>query len=245
MQGNVQQSAGRFEMTSSGWIVVLAILGGLGYGGYVAWQHNFTRLGRTTAESAESTLVTRPLVPDTPARTLSGAAGIPAAQSSTPSPAQLTDELLRERRDRAIQAAAWRAVADTTRQQIAAIDGSLQDLDARIAAIQKVPPTAVAEAAKHTNAARDDAAQAAASSKSLHQSLDTARAAAGVDISSLPVESDSAQALNVTGFGNGVVEMGGRSLTVGHEYQNGETVIAIDPGSHSIVTNRRIINITN
>lgn len=242
MQVGGAQPSGRVEMTAAGWVVALAILGGLAYGGTVAWQHNFARQDHFEADAGPAMRV---LVPDTPAvRSPAGSGGTRVVQSSLPSAAQLADQLLRERRDRAIQASAWRAVAETTRQQIAEIEGGLQDLDARVDAIQKTA-IAPAEPTRPVHAPRDVAAQAAAASKSLHQELGATRAAVGVDISSLPVESDSAQALNVTGFGNGVVEIGGHGLAVGQEYQKGETVVAIDAGSHSIVTSRRIINVTN
>lgn len=161
-----------------------------------------------------------------------------ARSSQTPASAPSSDQVFRvlekERRDRAIQVAAWRAVSESSRQQVADLASAMEALDAKVAAIQKMPAP--------PRPAKEEVAEGA---RAVHRAADAAKATASIDVASLPIETVAAQAMGLTGFGKGVVGIGGQKLSVGQSLQQGETIVAIDPESRSIVTNRRIINVTN
>lgn len=223
-------------MTVWGWVVVLAVVCGAGFFG---WEHFHLANYLGGVVHAVPRAAVAPQIPE-PATATTSQAGPASAQ-------QLADELVRERRAREIQASAWRAAADTNKQQLQAIADSLQSLEERVDVIQKAvasTPAASPQPAQ-VRAAREGVAQVVAASRSVHQALDTARAAANVDVASLPLQSIPAQAMNITGFGNGVVQIGGQNLSVGQSLQKGETIVAVDPESRSIVTNQRIISVTN
>ncbi|MEX3917881.1 hypothetical protein AB4Y43_16815 [Paraburkholderia sp. BR10872] len=239
-QGGSGQMPGQVVMTARGWIVLLAIAGAVGFGGYAEWQrlHPAEYAGGVAHQ-----MPPRTVAPAQP----SGAVGGPLPQFTGASSQQLSDELVRERHTREIQASAWRAAAEANKHQLEAMADSLQSLEERVDVIQKAVASAPAATpqAPQARATRDGVAQVVAVSHSIHQALDTARAAAGVDVTALPLQAIPAQAMNITGFGNGVVQIGGQSLSVGQALQKGEIIVAIDPESHSIVTNQRIINVTN
>lgn len=238
-QGGSGQASGPVVMTVWGWFVVFAVVCGVGFFGYVGWQHFQPVNYLDGVVRAVPRAAAAPQIPE-PATT-------PMPQAGTASAQQLSAELVRERRGREIQASAWRAAADANKQQLQAIADSLQSLEERVDVIQKAvasTPTVSPQPAQ-VRAAREGVAQVAAASRSVHQALDTARAAANVDVTSLPLQSIPAQAMNITGFGNGVVQIGGQNLSVGQSLQKGETIVAVDPESHSIVTNQRIISVTN
>lgn len=204
----------RLEMTPLGWLV--AILLGVG-ASFIAWQHF-----REVKMSAPAAIQ---LAPDAP-RNVAGAPAVPAV-------AQMLE---RERRERAQQIVAWRAVSAASRERVAELEGVLQALNAKVEAIQK------ASAAVPVRASRDEVADMA---RMARKSAEVAKAAAAIDVASLPIESVSAQAMNMTGFSRGEVVIGNQKLAVGQSLQQGESIVAIDPESRSIVTNRRIINVTN
>jgi hypothetical protein len=218
----------RVELTASGRLVLILAIAGASIGAWAAYQH----YGPATPAR-----LPQPVLHEQTAQQPGNAPQAAPAGASTPSVAQLTQVLLKERRDHEIQIAAWRALTEATRQQIASLQAGLQALDGKIDAIQKTPPPA--------RLVRAGSADAISSAKALHATLDATKTTADIDVASLPVETVSAQALNVTGFGNGVVEIGNQKLTVGQIYQPGETIVAVDPVSRSIVANRRIINVSN
>jgi len=238
-QSGSGQASEPVVMTVWGWIVVLSVVCGVGFFGYTAWQrlHLANDLGGVTRS------VSRAVAPAQLPEPATGS----VPQAGTASAQRLFDELVRERRTREIQVSAWRASADANKQQLQAIANSLQSLEGRVDVIQKAVAStpAVSPQPAQVRAAREGVAQVVAASRSVHQALDTARAAANVDVTSLPLQRIPAQAMNITGFGNGVVQIGGQNLSVGQSLQKGETIVAVDPESHSIVTNQRIISVTN
>jgi hypothetical protein len=221
----------RVELTASGRLVLILAIAGASIGAWAAYQHYGSATPARVAQPAPHEQLAQQ-----PAGALQAAPAAPAG-ASVPPAAQLTQVLLKERRDHEIQIAAWRALNEVTRQQIAGLQSGLQALDGKIDAIQKTPPP--------VRLVHAGAADAVSSARALHSTLDATKTAADIDVASLPVETVSAQTLNVTGFGNGVVEIGNQKLMVGQLYQPGETIVAVDPVSRSIVTNRRIINVSN
>jgi len=242
-QRDAGHASGQIVMTTRGWVILCALVCGLGIVGYKAWQGS--RLGEVPGSAEQASPQARPEVHGAP----SGLQSAPAVQrqAGPASTQQLTADVIRESQAREIQVSAWRAAAAANRQQIQAIADSLQSLDERVDAIEKAaaaaPAATLQPAQAHTT--REGVTQVAAVSKSIHQALDTARATANLDVTSLPLQVIPAQTLNVTGFGNGVVQIGGQNLSVGQSLQKGETIMAVDPESHSIVTNQRIISVTN
>ena len=223
-----QAEGHRVELTVSGWLTIVLAIAGVSIGACGAYQHYASAAPAHVPQAAQRQQPV-PQQESEPQASPSGA--------SVPSVTQLTQALVRERRDHDIQIAAWRAMNELTRQQIASLHSGLQALDEKIDAVQKMPPPPA-------RAAHPGVADVVSSARALHATLDTAKAMADVDVASLPVETVSAQSLNVTGFGNGVLEIGDQKLAVGQAYQPGETIVAIDPVSRSIVTNRRIINVS-
>lgn len=225
--GSGQADERRVELTASGWLVVIVAIAGASIGAWAAYQHYGSAASARFPQAAQH---------EQAAQQQGSAPQTAPAGTSVPSVTQVTQVLVKERREHEIQIAAWRALNDVTKRQIASLQSSLQALDDRIDAVQKTsPPRAV-----HAGVT-----DAASSARALHTTLDTTKAMTDIDVASLPVETVSAQTLNVMGFGNGVVEIGNQKLTVGQFYQPGETIVAIDPVSRSIVTNRRIINVSN
>ncbi|RKP47547.1 hypothetical protein [Trinickia fusca] len=246
--GGAQFDGRRIELTASGKVVVMAVIAGAAFVGWSVYQrYGAAEPAAVSARHAVLAHEQRAAAPTNTAVVASEPehAGPSAntsslASANAPSLAQMTQMLLKERADHNVQTAAWRTVNDANRQQLANLAASLQSLEAKVGALQRA-----AQATPAARVPREAVAEAAASAKNLSKAADTAKAATDVDVGSLPVESVSAQALGVGSFGNGVVEIGGQKLTAGQLFQAGETIVAIDPVSRSIVTNRRILNVTN
>lgn len=144
----------------------------------------------------------------------------------------------RVQRDQLMQVSvAGRALAEQNRQRIADLDSTLQVLDEKLSAL---------EAQKPSNVTRAEREQAAAALKTVHGVAAAVKEAATVDVSALPVETVSAGSIGIANLTKGAVFLaGGKQVAVGQPLRSGETVVAVDPESHAIVTNRRIINVTN
>ncbi|RDU98764.1 hypothetical protein [Trinickia dinghuensis] len=234
------------ELTAAGRLLIAAAIAAAGFGGWRAYQH----YGAFEAPMAvmHPTVVRSASVPRARAANAAAGAGTSstasdagigstASDSAVSKLAQVTDLLQQERAQRSTQAAAWRSVADTSRQQIAALSSQLQAVESKIDALEK--------AASASRASHEVVADVAASARAVRPALDAAKSTAQVDVASLPVETISAQSLNLTGLGNGVIQIGNQKLAVGQALAPGETIVAVDPVSRSIVTNRRILNVTN
>lgn len=251
--GGAQFDGRRIELTASGKVVVMAAIAGAAFVGWSAYQHfsvpepavasarhTSAHEQRAAVPTNTAAMTSEPEHAGTNASANANANASPMANVNAPSLAQMTQTLLKERVDHNVQTAAWRTVNDANRQQLANLTASLQALEAKVGALQRA-----SQATPAARVQREAVAEAAASAKNLSKAADTAKAATDVDVGSLPVESVSAQALGVGSFGNGVVEIGGQKLAAGQLFQAGETIVAIDPVSRSIVTNRRILNVTN
>jgi predicted negative regulator of RcsB-dependent stress response len=221
--GGEQSGVQRVEVTSLGWLLIIIVMIAAIVFGWGAYQHH------ESAVLSPAGRASLPVQPHPEQKIVTQAQ--PQAPSAM-SVAQQSADLLNERREHVVQFAASRAVGEVEKQQLADLNAGLQALDAKIDAMSKAP----------AQPRRDNPAEV---SKNLHKALDTAKATAAIDVESLPIETVTPQALNVSGFGEGVVEIGGQKLTAGQSLQQGETIVAIDAKSKSIVTNRRILNVTN
>ncbi|MBR8085551.1 hypothetical protein KDX23_22715 [Burkholderia vietnamiensis] len=222
-QAPALQGGSKVEMTALGKLVMTLVAIGLAFAGWTYYQGQASR----PHEAAGANHPAVPSVARATARPAQASTGVPSSD-------QVLQVLEKERHDHAVQVAAWRAVSESSRQQLADLAAAMEVLDAKVGAIQKMPAP--------SRPAKDEVAEGA---KAIHKAADAAKATASIDVASLPIETVQAQAMGLTGFGKGVVGIGGQKLSVGQSLQQGETIVAIDPESKSIVTNRRIINVTN
>ncbi|WP_206956322.1 hypothetical protein [Trinickia acidisoli] len=223
-----RRAASGVELTAAGRLLIAAAIAAAGFGAWHGYQHYSA--ANAPVAAARPNIAHLALAAPT---SVASAESASAASKLT----QLTQVLQQERAERDTQAAAWRSVADTNRQQIAALSAQLQTVESKLGALEKAPPA--------SRVPHEQIADVASSARAVHPALDAAKNTAQVDVASLPVETVSAQSLNLTGLGNGVIQLGNQKLAVGQSLQPGETIVAVDPVSRSIVTNRRILNVTN
>lgn len=230
-----RREVGGVELTAAGRLLIVAAIAAVAFGCWLAYQ-------RYDDVDKAPKGPTRPSVmhssPNAAANAGSGSSGADMGSESPASKlARLTDTLQQERAVHSAQETAWRAVADTSRQQLVALSSRLQAVESKIAGFERDVPAA--------RAPREAVAEMAANARAVRAALASAKSTAQVDVASLPVETVSAQSLNLTGLGNGVVQLGTQKLAVGQALTPGETIVAVDPLSRSIVTDRRILNVTN
>lgn len=243
---NGRRETNGVELTAAGRLLIAAVIAATIFGGWVAYQ-------RYDSAKAPALPVRQSVAHPMAVAAADAASGAGVAGTSTAAGtgvealesklAHLTDTLQQERAMHSAQAAAWRSVADTSRLQIAALSSQLQAVESKITAMEKAAPAALAAPA--ARAPHEAVADMASSARAVHPALEAAKSTAQVDVGSLPVEAVSAQSLNLTGLGNGVIQLGTQKLAVGQAFTSGETIVAVDPVSRSIVTNRRILNVTN
>jgi len=126
---------------------------------------------------------------------------------------------------------AWKAAFDEQGRRLADAEKALQDLDALIAAIPKnvsVKPKEEAVGVSHV----------------VRKNLEAAKAIR-VDISALPIEFVTAEKSGISAFGKGAVSIGGESIRIGSKLPSGEVLVAVDPESRTVVTDKRIVTVTN
>ncbi len=66
-----------------------------------------------------------------------------------------------------------------------------------------------------------------------------------VDVSTLPVEFMTAEKSGISSFDSGSVVISGARHTVGKQLPSGELLVAVDPQSRTVVTDKRIVNVPN
>lgn len=242
---NERRETNGVELTSAGRLLFAAVIAATIFGGWAAYQR-YDSAKAPVVPMRQSVAHPAPVFA---ADAASGAGGAgtsrvagTAGESVESKLTHLIETLQQERAVHGAQAAAWRSVADTSRLQIAALASQLQAVESKITAMEKVAPAAAAAAA---HVPHEAVADVASSARAVHSALDVAKSTAQVDVGSLPVEAVSAQSLNLTGLGNGVIQLGTQKLAVGQALTPGETIVAVDPVSRSIVTNRRILNVAN
>jgi hypothetical protein len=212
-------------------LVVLVLLGG----GFSAWKFGPTILHAwtepTNAAHANVEQRTSPVTLEAAASAAHTAEKQQSAQATQASPEQAQRDHLM------LVAVAGRALAEQNRQRIVDLDSTLQGLDEKLGVLEAQKPSSVIRAARE---------QAAAAVKTVHATAAAVKEAASVDVAALPVETVSAASIGIANLTKGAVSLaGGQQVAVGRALRSGETVVAVDPESHAIVTNRRIINVTN
>lgn len=66
-----------------------------------------------------------------------------------------------------------------------------------------------------------------------------------VDVGALPVEFMTAEKSGISSFDSGSVVISGTRHTVGKHLPSGELLVAVDPQSRTVVTDKRIVNVPN
>ncbi|WP_116138390.1 hypothetical protein [Trinickia diaoshuihuensis] len=230
----MRREAGGVELTAAGRLLIVALIAAVGFGCWLTYQRYDA--GKAPGAPVRAGSAHTPSNPAISAGGGTSGASI-GSESAVSKLAQLTDTLQQERAVRSAQETAWRAMADTSRQQLAVLSSQLQAVESKISALERTAPV--------PRAPREEVADIAASARAVRAAMESAKSTAQVDVASLPVETATAQSLNLTGLGNGVVQLGTQKLAVGQALTPGETIVAVDPVSRSIVTNRRILNVTN
>lgn len=128
---------------------------------------------------------------------------------------------------------AWKAAFDEQARRIAEIEKALQSLDAAISAI---PKTTVAPVKPKE--------EAAAASHMIRKNVEETKALR-VDVSALPIEFVNSEKSGISSFAKGSVTIGGQSTHVGSKLPSGEILIAVDPESRTVVTDKRIVTVAN
>jgi hypothetical protein len=219
------------RMTPLGFLVLVLVLLGAGYGSWRYISPTAFVAAPPVAQAARAQPAALPRSDRAPqAAAASESSTHPAKQAEQESRARIS----KAQSDQSIQNAVSRALSAQAREQIADLDANVRALEDVVKGLPKTQEPSV-------RAARTNALDTA---KMLHKKADDATATESVDVTTLPIETDSAASLNVTGFSKGGVVIGTQRLSVGQQISQGEVIVAIDPESHSIVTSRRIINVT-
>lgn len=240
--GDENEQASAVAMTPLGKVLIVLLLIG---GGISAWAYG-PNIAHAFAEPINTARAHLPYSGQVGPKESSQSMSIekPTAEHTSPTvqarpPAPSAEAVAEQaQRDHVMQITiAGRAVAEQNRQRITELDSIVQGLDEKLSALLAQKPSTV------TRAARDDVSTAV---KTVHANVAAVKEAATVDVSALPVEAVSAHALGIANLTKGAVSLaGGQQVAVGQALPSGETVVAVDPESRAIVTNRRIINVTN
>jgi len=230
-----QPVKGKYEITALGWLLIALVGVTIGFGAYTGSGSLIGMVsGKTSAHAADRqpARVTHAPVPAAVAKASAtlGVAVAPADKDQVT--ASLRADLEQERKNHLVQAGASKAVADELQRRLAEFDGRLKSLVDRMAAL----PAASSQSAR---------AAVVASAQEVQKSVNAAKAHAAIDLSSLPIDFVTSQSSGISGFDRDGIVVAGRKLGVGHKLQSGEAIVAIDAESRTVVTEKRILNVTN
>lgn len=227
------QTEEKYEITALGWLLLALAALAIGFILYLSSSKSET--------VGQSHTMTAPIAA-APAATLSASAPaspITVASTTVPAPqpdkekiiVDLKAELEKERKSRTTQASASKALAEELQRRISEFEERLKNLNARIAAL----PTTTAPAPR---------AAVITSSQDLQKAVTSAKASA-VDVTRLPIDFVTPQSSGISGFAKDGVNVGNQRIALGQKLPSGETVIAVDPETRTVVTEKRILNVTN
>lgn len=218
----------RYELTAVAkaclWLALMALVGLLAY--------QFRPQHRTVSADSPNSVppsATAAATPATEKQTLQPATSPSTAQAETKHEVAVKADRSAQM-NTALQVA-WKAAFDEQGKRLADAEKALQDLDALIAAIPKNAPVKPKE-------------DAVAASHAVRKNLEAAKAIR-VDVSALPIEFVTAEKSGISAFGKGAVSIGGEAMRVGSKLPSGEVLIAVDPESRTVVTDKRIVTVTN
>uniref|UniRef100_UPI003F49461C hypothetical protein n=1 Tax=Cupriavidus taiwanensis TaxID=164546 RepID=UPI003F49461C len=127
--------------------------------------------------------------------------------------------------------AALRATAEAQNVRLAEAERTLADLETLLASLSK----ATTQKGKE---------EISVSTQAATKTVATAKAAK-VDVSALPVEFMTAEKSGISAFDKESVVIAGARHAVGHRLPSGELLVAVDPQSRTVVTDKRIVNVPN
>lgn len=213
----------RYELTARAktciWVVLLAIAG------LLAYEY---RLG--LRPSPPSNLQPTPFVASAANDTAKPASQQPFSSEIEPKHGADAKTERTAQMNTALQVA-WRAAFDEQGKRLADAEKTLQDLDALIAAMPKNAPVKQRE-------------EAVATSHTVRRNIDATKAVR-IDVSTLPIEFVTPEKSGINNFSRSSVSIGGDTMRVGMKLPSGEMLIAVDPESRTVVTDKRIVTVTN
>ncbi|AMR78572.1 hypothetical protein [Cupriavidus nantongensis] len=131
----------------------------------------------------------------------------------------------------AVLLAALRATTEAQSARLSEAERALNRLETQLESLPKATsPRAKEEAAVSAQTARKTVAEAKVSK---------------VDVSALPVEFMTAEKSGISSFDSGSVVIAGTRHTVGAHLPSGELLVAVDPQTRTVVTDKRIVNVPN
>ena len=220
-------TAGRYELTVGGKLLLAAAaIVAIGLAVYGLKEH--VRLPVSGGAPATVSASAPSAVPAT-----ERAPGTESAVSKRDRPAEFdyAAELARERQTRVVLQAAWKAAFDSQDKRLSEMEKGLQELDQQVAAAGRPMPLKAKE-------------EVSAGSHVLRKGADVAKVAK-VDLSAMPIEFVTPEKSGISAFSKGGVTIGGERHAVGGKLPSGETLVAVDPESRTVVTDKRIVNVTN
>ena len=216
----------RYELTAKAktciWLVALALAGLLAYQCRPLLRSNFA----SPSQPAPTLATANHLTEKQPIQ--------PAVQPTASQPDPKHEIAAKAERSAQMNSAlqvAWKAAFDEQGKRLADAEKALQDLDALIAAIPKNVPAKPKE-------------EAVAASHMVRKNIEAAKSIR-IDVSALPIEFVTPEKSGISAFGKGSVSIGGEALRVGSKLPSGEVLIAVDPESRTVVTDKRIVTVTN
>ncbi|BDB30484.1 hypothetical protein Tamer19_42540 [Cupriavidus sp. TA19] len=213
---------GGYEMTASGRVLLVALLCVIGMAGYLYTDSHGVR--RSSAEG--------PTSQKEPARAPQPIVSPEKQEAAGPVVHAEAKESTREGQREAtstVMLAALRATAEAQNVRLAEAERTLADLETLLAS-KATTPKGKEEISVSTQAARKTVATAKA---------------AKVDVSALPVDFMTVEKSGISVFDKESVVIAGARHAVGSRLPSGELLVAVDPQSRTVVTDKRIVNVPN
>ncbi|TDF55105.1 hypothetical protein E1J61_36605 [Cupriavidus sp. L7L] len=127
--------------------------------------------------------------------------------------------------------AALRATAEAQNVRLAEAERTLADLETLLTSL----PKATTQKAKE---------EISTSMQAARKTVATAKSTK-VEVSALPVEFMTAEKSGISAFEKESVVIAGARHAVGARLPSGEVLVAVDPQSRTVVTDKRIVNVPN
>lgn len=215
---------GGYEMTAAGKLLLVAGLILIGVAGYLYIDSSGARLASPTGRALQQEPARAKPEPVTISdkRAASGAVG--------PGPKELSRDAHREATS-AVMLAALRATAEAQNVRLAEAERTLADLETLLTSL----PKATTQKAKE---------EISTSMQAARKTVATAKATK-VEVSALPVEFMTAEKSGISAFEKESVVIAGARHAVGARLPSGEVLVAVDPQSRTVVTDKRIVNVPN
>ncbi|SPA23720.1 hypothetical protein CBM2633_U10064 [Cupriavidus taiwanensis] len=216
--------AGGYEMTAAGRVLLVALLCVIGIAGYLYTDSHGGRWPSAAAPTSqkEPARAPQPIVIPERREAAGPVVHADAKESTRESQREATSTVM---------LAALRATAEAQNMRLAEAERTLADLETLLASL---PKTTIQKGKEEISASSQAARKTVATGK-----------AAKVDVSALPVEFMTAEKSGISAFDKESVVIAGARHAVGHRLPSGELLVAVDPQSRTVVTDKRIVNVPN